>query len=98
MKMPVITDELGMSLSADLGSRGRFGLLEEIFQTISEENPQFYKQLQAVAHITLMEGSLENQKYMEGVLEGMGLMYQIIRSQMEADEMNEAWGSKGEKE
>lgn len=97
MKMPIITDELGMSLSADLGSRGRLGLLRDIFEIIQDENPLFFKQLQVVASITLNEASLEDQKYMEGVLEGMGLMYQIIRSQMEADEMNEVWGG-GEKE
>jgi len=99
MKMPVISDELGMAISAELNSKGgRDELLSRIFTTISEENPEFYKQLQAVAVLAMKHGSPMEQNYLEGVLEGMGFMYHIIHAQMEADEMNEAWGSEGEKE
>ncbi len=98
MKIPVITNELGFAITADLSQKGRTKLLEDIYATIKEENPQFYKQLQMTAYVTLQTGSERDQIYIEGVLEGMGLMYKIISSQMEADEMNKAWGSEGEKE
>lgn len=94
MSMPKITDELGFAILASLNKDGRYATLDNTYEIIKDENPVFYRQLTRTARMALDHPDEDYQRYMEGVIEGMGLMYMFIRGQMEADEMNEAWGGR----